>query len=128
MLRDASEKTPLSPRRRAPSVVACTTLDSRFRGNDGPKERGPRVVACTTLDSRVRGNDGPRLDSRFRDKRGSEVRVRNSFVLRSWVRKASEKRPSYLRKRGVLGLIQGITKQPHLTLAKLNPDFIKAQS
>src|SRR6202171_5000090 len=101
MLRHASEKTPWSPRRRAPSVVACTTLDSRFRGNDGPKERGPGVVACTTMDSRFRGNDGPRLDSRFRDNGGSGVRVRNSFVLRSWVRKASEKQPSYPRKRGV---------------------------
>src|SRR5665213_3704907 len=29
-----------------------TTLDSRFRGNDGPS------VSLTTLDSRFRGNDG----------------------------------------------------------------------
>src|SRR5450759_1425251 len=105
MLRDASEKTPSSPRR-----------------------QGPGVVACTTLDSRLRGNDGPSMDSRFRDNGGSEVRVRNSFVLRSWVGKASEKRPSYPRKRGVLGLIQGIAKQPHVTPSKLNLDFIKAQS
>ena len=49
------KKKPSSRRKVGPSIFVCTTLDSRFRGNDGLLSRklGPGVFVCTTLDSRL---------------------------------------------------------------------------
>jgi hypothetical protein len=88
----------LLARMREPTGFACTTLDSRFRGNDGllPQKQGS-VFVCTTLDSRFRGIDGllarmrgcsvfagPTMDSRFHDTEGSHVRMRNSLCCDHW--------------------------------------------